>query len=151
MTLTFAYQRVRRNAPSVPLGGATVQPRPVIPITLIGPTGTRLTEGLLDTGADECLFSDRDAPLIGLDLSAAPQRTSEAVGGATVVVRFAQLTFRIACQNEQRQWAAWVAFTSAPLRRALLGFGGFLQYFTAAFHGDREVVELTVNPLYPGT
>jgi hypothetical protein len=32
-----------------------------------------------------------------------------------------------------------------------LGFAGFLQYFTATLHGDREQVELAVNALYPGT
>lgn len=38
-----------------------------------------------------------------------------------------------------------------PLRQALLGFGGFLQFFTATFRGDHEEVELAVNSLYPGT
>ena len=37
------------------------------------------------------------------------------------------------------------------LQRPLLGFAGFLQFFTATFHGDREEVELTVNSLYAGT
>ena len=50
-----------------------------------------------------------------------------------------------------REWEAWVGFTPVRLKRSLLGFAGFLQYFTAAFHGDREEVELTVNRLYPGT
>jgi hypothetical protein len=36
-------------------------------------------------------------------------------------------------------------------RYALLGFAGFLQYFTATFFGDLEEVELTVNAAYPGT
>jgi hypothetical protein len=44
-----------------------------------------------------------------------------------------------------------VGFTTAPLRWPLLGFGAFQQSFTVAYHGDREVVELTVNSLYPGT
>ena len=65
-------------------------------------------------------------------------------------MRLAQVTLRIADNNEQREWRAWVAFTSATMRQPLLGFAGFLQYFTAAFHGDREEVELTVNGLYPG-
>ena len=44
--------------------------------------------------------------------------------------------------------SAWVGFTSAPIRHPLLGFAGFLQYFTATFHGDREEVELAVNGTY---
>ena len=46
--------------------------------------------------------------------------------------------------------AGWVGFTSAPLRQPLLGYAGFLQFFTATFHGDREEVELAVNAAYPG-
>jgi hypothetical protein len=37
------------------------------------------------------------------------------------------------------------------MQQPILGFAGFLQYFTATFIGDREEVELTVNSLYPGT
>jgi hypothetical protein len=51
---------------------------------------------------------------------------------------------------EQREWPAWVAFTPARLNQPLFGFAGLLQFFTAAFHGDREQVELTINSLYPG-
>ena len=39
----------------------------------------------------------------------------------------------------------------ANLQSPLLGFAGFLQFFTATFRGDREEIELTVNSLYPGT
>jgi hypothetical protein len=66
-------------------------------------------------------------------------------------VRYAEVTLRIADNQEQREWKAWVGFTAARLRQPLLGYAGFLQYFTATFHGDREEVELTVNPTYPGT
>lgn len=58
---------------------------------------------------------------------------------------------RIASATEHRAWTAWVGFTSTPVRRALLGFAGFLQFFDATFYGHREEVELAVNGLYPGT
>ncbi len=51
---------------------------------------------------------------------------------------------------EFREWIARVGFTSALMRRPLLGFAGFLQFFSSHFHGDREEVELTVNSLYSG-
>jgi hypothetical protein len=53
--------------------------------------------------------------------------------------------------GQLREWPAWVGFTSLPARYPLLGFAGFLQFFTATFHGDREEVELVVNRLYSGT
>jgi hypothetical protein len=58
---------------------------------------------------------------------------------------------KIADLREQREWRAWVGFTSVPLKYPLLGFAGFLQFFTATFDGEREQLELTVNNLYPGT
>lgn len=39
----------------------------------------------------------------------------------------------------------------AHLERPILGFAGFLQFFTAIFDGEREQLELSVNNLYPGT
>jgi hypothetical protein len=66
-------------------------------------------------------------------------------------VRLAEVTLRLAGNNEQREWKAWVGFTAAPLRQPLLGYAGFLQFFTATFHGDREEVELAVNVTYAGT
>jgi hypothetical protein len=51
---------------------------------------------------------------------------------------------------EFREWPAWVGFVNG-LRRPVLGFAGFLQFFTATFRGDDEVLDLEVNRLYPGT
>lgn len=150
MTMTFSYRHTPRNSPSVPLAGLMSQPQPRITVTLLGPAGTWVGPALLDTGADECLFEDTVAARLGIDLTSVPQRTSQSIGGP-VTVRYAEVTFRVADQNEHHEWKAWVAFTSAPLCQPLLGFAGFLQYFAATFHGDREVVELTVNPTYPGT
>jgi hypothetical protein len=58
---------------------------------------------------------------------------------------------RVADNQEQREWQAWVAFTSAPLHMPLLGIAGFLEYFDAGLFGAQEAVELTVNANYQGT
>ena len=78
-------------------------------------------------------------------------RTAHGVGGSDVEVRFVDVRLRIADNQEHREWTARVGF--APLERtyALLGFAGFLQFFTATLYGDLEYVDLTVNALYPGT
>lgn len=44
-----------------------------------------------------------------------------------------------------------VAFTASQMKRPLLGFAGFLQFFRACFDGESEAVELTTNRHYPGT
>jgi hypothetical protein len=149
--MRFPYQLLKTRQPVFTLGGRSRRPRPVVAITVIGPTGTYVTDGWLDTAADDTVFPETIASVIGVNLGTAALGQAEGVGLAPVTVRFAQVTLRISQGSERREWRAWVGFTSARLRRPLLGFAGFLQFFTAVFHGDREEAELTVNSLYPGT
>jgi hypothetical protein len=97
------------------------------------------------------VFSIATAQTIGIDLTHAPVGRASGVGSVPVAVYYAVVTLRITDGREQRQWQARVGFTTVPLNRALLGYAGFLQFFTATFHGDREEVEFTVNALYQGT
>jgi hypothetical protein len=151
MSLRFPYLPASASQPVIALGGRLVRPRPVISVTVIGPAGSVPQDALLDTGADDTVFPERLAGMIGIDLTHAPTGGASGVGSPGVTVRYAQVRLRIADNREQREWQAWVGFTTARSRHPLLGFAGFLQYFTAVFFGDREEVELTVNGLYPGT
>lgn len=151
MTMHFAYQRIAVARPLASLQGRMERPRPYINITIIGPGGTAYQKALVDSGSDDTVFPETIASAIGIDLSNAPWGTSIGVGGGSGLLRFAQVTLRIADNKERREWQGWVGFTADPLRNSLLGYAGFLQYFTATFHGDREEVELTVNGTYPGT
>jgi hypothetical protein len=151
MSLRFPYQPIRVQNPVLPLGGRTVRPRPSIPVTLIGPLGTAPQDALLDTGADDTVFPDRWAAAIGVDLTNAPQGQGGGVTAGPTVLRYAQVTLRITDGRERRAWQAWVSFAALhPRSHPLLGYTGFLQFFTASFFGDRQEVELTVNGLYPG-
>jgi hypothetical protein len=151
MSVRFPYLQVAHGHPIVSLDGRQERPRPVIPVTVIGPRGGALQAGLLDTGADDTLFPERVATLAGIDLTNAPLGSGAGVGKGTVAVRYARVTLRIADNQEQREWQAWVGFAATGVRYPMLGFAGFLQYFTVTFHGDREEVELRVNSLYAGT
>jgi len=124
-----------------------------VPVTLIGPSDSRLRQALLDPGADDTVFPESLAAVIGVDLSHAPGGTGAGVGASksNVPLRYAQVTLRLESQGERSEWLGWVGFTPAPLRRPLLGFAGCLQFFTATFYGDGEQVELDANALYPGT
>ncbi|HYV36005.1 MAG TPA: hypothetical protein VE988_09905 [Gemmataceae bacterium] len=151
MSIRFGYKLAGLQHPVLTLGGRFVRPRPVITVTLIGPAATWLFDGLLDTAADDTVFPEWIARRLGIDLSHAPAGMASGVGMVAIPVHFAEVVLRVASNVEQHEWKTWVAFTAAPLRRPLLGFAGFLQFFTATFHGDREEVDLTVNSLYPGT
>jgi hypothetical protein len=151
MSLHYSYRLDTVPHAVVSIGGRWVRPRPVIPITLIGPTRSRLRSALLDTGADDTLFPETLAPVLGVDLSQAPALQGRGIGMGHVPVRYAQLKMRLADGKEFREWTGWVGYTPAALHFPVLGFAGCLQFFTATFHGDREEVELAVNRLYAGT
>jgi len=123
----------------------------VISLTLIGPRGTQLLDGLIDSGADAILVPEYVAATIGIDLTTAAEETTRGIGGVRVTARYADVTMRIAAQNERREWTALVGFAPIGKRNAILGHAGFLQYFTTILYGDLEFVELTSNSLYPGT
>jgi hypothetical protein len=150
MALRFTYKLLATRRAVVPLGGRWVRPRALIPITIIGPGGTFVGSAQIDTGSDDTVFSDRIAVKVGIDLTNAPVGEAAAVAMGPVPLRYARVTLRLASGQERREWEAWVGFTSAPLNRPLLGFAGFLQFFTATFFGDREEVELAVNSSYQG-
>lgn len=78
-----------------------------------------------------------------------PPDKNRTANNTQVPIRYAQLSLRITDGLEKREWPAWVGF-SPLIQRPLLGFAGFLQFFTATFRGDYEEIELTINRLYPG-
>jgi hypothetical protein len=128
-----------------------VRPKPILAVSLTGPAATIPRDALLDTGADDTVFSEALAAQIGVDLSNAPVGQCTAANRSAIPVRYAQVRLRVSDGQEHREWPAWVAFTPSPMRWGLLGFAGFLQFFTTVFDGAAEMVELTVNALYPGT
>jgi hypothetical protein len=119
-------------------------------VALVGPAGTIAEAAHLDPGSDDCVFPTFWAKQIGVDLGNAPEGEAAGVGQAPVSMKYAKVTLRLASGAECCEWPAWVAFTDATLRHPLLGFAGFLQFFTASFRGEDEEVELTINGLYPG-
>ncbi len=151
MSVRFPYRLMRAKNAVWSLGGRWVRPRPIFMATLIGPAGAYPRLSLLDTAADDTVFPQQAAVQAGIDLTNAPSGEAGAVGGVTVPVRYAEVTLRITDGREFHEWTARVGFTAARLIQPLLGFAGFLQFFSANFLGDGEEVELTVNSLYTGT
>jgi hypothetical protein len=150
MTMRFDYGQFAPRTLVPSLRGRLSRPRPILSVTLIGPTGTSPQDSLLDTGADDTVFPDWVAAQIGVDLTRAPAGVGAGIGQGAFGLRFAEVKLRIADNHERREWRAWVGFSAAAIRYPMLGYTGFLEYFTATFHGDRQEVELTVNGTYPG-
>jgi hypothetical protein len=137
--------------PLISLAGRSDRPRTILPVSVVGPTGSVMRDALLDTGSDETVFPESVAVRIGIDLVSAPLGGASGAAATRVPLRYAQVTLRIGDHYEQREWSALIGFTAAPLRYPLLGYAGFLQFFDSTFRGAREEVELTVNHLYAGT
>ncbi len=151
MALQFPYRLFPLGRPIVSLGGRFSRPRPVVNVEIIGPTGGRNRRVLLDSGADDSVFPEALAGLLGVDLTQCPETIGSGIGGAPVPLRYAEVKLRLTDGKELREWPATVGFTPSPLRLPVLGFAGCLQFFKATFFGDVEKVELEVNQLYPGT
>jgi hypothetical protein len=149
--MTFRYRRFNVPQPIWALTGRGYWPRPVCDVTILGAARAWVGAALLDSGADSTVFPEAAAITLGLDLSRAPLALASGIGGGRSLLRLAEVTLRLTDGNEFREWPARVGFTSAPLKRALLGYAGCLQFFTAAFDGDRVEVTLTVNGSYPGS
>jgi hypothetical protein len=151
VSLRFPYQHYSSARPIISLPGRAHRSRPVIAVTLLGPAASLSKDALVDTGADDTIFPENVARTVGIDLSAAPQMTVSALGTNAIPLRLVQVMLRVADANEQREWLAWVGFTPARLRHPVLGYAGFLQYFTATFFSDTHEMQLQVNSGYSGT
>jgi hypothetical protein len=149
MIVRYSLCPVRTPVPA--LGGAMTVPRPVLAIRITGPSGSRLRDGLLDTGADETIVDPSVAPLIGVDLSQALEREVNLVGRGRIRCRYASVQLRITDGiAETYEWDALVGFAPFPVLRGLMGFAGFLQFFDAGFRGADREVTLLPNALFSG-
>jgi hypothetical protein len=147
----FRYTPCPVNSPIPGLGGTQIVPRPLLAVLITGLTGSRLRDGVLDTGADETVFDPSVAPLIGVDLNRAFVREVNLVGRGRIRCRYAPVRLRITNgATETYEWDAVVAFAPFPVLRSLLGFAGFLRFFNAHFRPDDEEVTLLPNRLFSG-
>jgi hypothetical protein len=132
-------------------GGGFVLPRPIVSVRITGPSNDYLTDCLLDPGADWTVFERPVASQIGLDLAQAQVRTVQLVGRKPFSCSYAQVLLRITDGiSETYEWPSIVGFVPFALRRPLLGYAGFLQFFDADFHGGDQEVFLTPNRFFPG-
>lgn len=115
--------------------------------------GSRFLKSLLDSGSDETVFPEDFAIRIGIDLTGAEERQIDLVGRPTRIrCRYAAVQVQITDGHQAvYTWTATVGFAATPLRYALLGHGGFLQFFDADFRGAAHEVILIPNSSFLGT
>ena len=103
-----------------------------------GPSGTRHLTATLDCGSDDTLLPAYLAPQLGINLAQAPQGESGTVGGSPIPYDYAVVSLRLSDGYEECEWDAIVGFVAAPMRWAILGHAGALQYFDVQLLGWRR-------------
>jgi hypothetical protein len=122
-------------------------------VRLTGARGSQIGDGILDTGADETVFEEYVATVIGVDFAGAVERTVGLAGRpGPVRCRYAAVQLRISDGlQETYEWTAVVGFVAVRLHYHLLGHAGFLEYFDAEFRGADRTAILTPNRTFPGS
>jgi hypothetical protein len=152
--LHFLYQAeplTRPNPPSLP-AGAVVRWRPLLPVTIIGPSGLMRDFGraVLDPAADDTIFPLDTARRLGISLR--PDSGHRVRWrGQLHPLRFGDVVLLLSDNGSTWRWPAVVGFSPAPLRYPILGQAGCLRFIDARFLGADFAVELETNRTYPGT
>jgi hypothetical protein len=152
--MKFNYVMDRAQVPQIALGGGVLRPRPIIPFHIAVPgSGAAVLDGHLDTAADDTIFPAQTAANLGLDLTGAPAQVLHLAGRPQPFpVQYQPVLLRITDGvHEIYEWTATVGFVPIPLKRPLLGYAGFLQFFNAEFRGADQEVILVPNASFPGT
>src|SRR5207249_1366267 len=105
----------------------TVRWRPLVPVTIVGPTGKRrfFPRALLDPGADDTIF-----PLALVGLLDVALRPDSGHGirwrGQGFSLRFGDVELELSDGLKDWRWSTVVGFSPAPIRNPILGLGGCL-------------------------
>jgi len=146
----FPYLPLATKGPIPSLAGATVRYRPIVSTRIFGPLGSRLYDGCVDCASDDTIFPRSLAHTLGIDLTGAAQGIAQPIGGLAVPYAYAAVKLRLTDGIETCEWLATVGFVDLPLRWALLGHAGFLDFFDLALRGARRDVVIIPNNLFPG-
>jgi hypothetical protein len=146
----FPYVALPTRRPVYPLGGALVRHRPLLAVQVRGPSGARSLTATLDSGSDDTLLPAYLAPRLGIDLAQAPAGEAGTVGGPPIPYHYATVSLRLSDGYEECEWDAIVGFVAAPMRWAILGFAGALQYFDLQLLGLQREALLIPNTSFPG-
>lgn len=149
--MRFSYTGLISLAPDT--GEPTAIFRPEIPITLYSPLGSRGILALVDTGADNTIFPEAAARVLGIPLVEARGPAARVFGGQAISLSYADVEVEVVHSGGVWRWRPQVFFMAmgADDETVVLGHQGFLEYFTALFIGDECVLDLVPNADLPKT
>src|SRR5262245_37422501 len=97
--------------------------RPMIHVRLIGPKGNVRLFGRIDTGADDSLFPEAIADLLGVEFRRGQYEPLRLPGGGVTAARYSEVDLEIRSPEGPYRWAALVGFHQG--NSTLLGLAGF--------------------------
>src|SRR5687767_11679692 len=130
--LQFPYQAEPLGGPAPPSlpAIATNRWRPLVPVTILGPTGTQrfFPRAVLDPGADDTVFPLAFAPFLAVTLLA---DTGHGLRwrGQSYPLRFGHVELEFSAGAHVWRWPAVIGFSAASIRYPILGIAGCLQFF----------------------
>ena len=138
-----------------PLNGDVERiPRPLVPFEIVGPAGGECCAGLLDSGADYCVFPIRLARRLGIELRPATVRGLKAYGGAVIEASVGIATLALETPTGRLEWTEEFLFNEFAAGAAevpVLGYAGFMERFTIVLDGENARMTLTPNSIFDET
>lgn len=149
--MRFPYLPLPTRRPVFSLGGVRVRYRPIVPVQIIGPLGSRSFDCCLDCGTDDTIFPLPLIKILGIHLTSPPDEgESLPVGGHPVTYPYGLVELRISDGAEAYEWRATVGFIDTPLAWPLLGLAGFFQFFDVELLGARLEAVLKPSASFTG-
>jgi hypothetical protein len=142
----FAYTHLAVG----PTAAVKVRYRPLAPIHILAPQTLPPLDACIDCAADDTVFPPRWAARLGVNLQSLPKAQGQSVGGSIVQMCFAQVTMCLSDGHETCQWDTTVGFLTKPMRWALLGQSGFLEFFDVQLLGARREAVIVPNASFKG-
>jgi len=146
----FAYMTLPLRPGAAALPGIRVRHRPIVPIRVLAPVLLPPFDACIDCASDDTVFPPQWAARLGVNTAAAPKGRAAVVGGAIVNVSYAPVTLLLSDGYESCQWDTVLAFSAVPMRWALLGHAGFLDFFDVQLLGARREVIINPNAAFAG-
>lgn len=114
--------------------------RPYIPIKITGPKRFWEGYGLIDSGADRCLFNIKIAEDIGLDLNEENSDNFSGIEGGSLKATLQKVKLQI--NGMDKEITVVAGFIDSPGVVVILGQDGFFDHFTIKFEKDHGIVEI---------
>lgn len=114
--------------------------RPYIPIRLTAPKGFWEGYGLIDSGADRCLFNTQIAEQIDLNLAGGRNENFGGIEGGTLKASLQKVKLQIIGMSEEIEIIS--GFVNSSGVAAILGQEGFFDKFRIKFERDHGIIEI---------